>query len=92
MSFTSCCIFSRRALARFEAGDIKGAWRDIQEALQREPRHFGALQALSTIAEKQGNWAGALAAWKQVLAIDPHTEGAERRLKDLTKHAEGEEM
>lgn len=84
--------YSRRALARFEAGDVSGALRDIQEALQREPRHFMALHSLSTIAEQQGNWAGALAAWKQMLVIDPHTEAAQSRLKDLTKHAEGEEM
>lgn len=83
--------YARRAAGRYEAGDVAGALRDIQEALKREPRHFAALHTLSVIAENQGNLPGALAAWKQVLALDPHTEGAQERLKQLTRKVEGEE-
>ena len=37
----------RRALTKFHVGDYSGAIRDIQATLQREPRHFVALQTLS---------------------------------------------
>jgi tetratricopeptide (TPR) repeat protein len=81
----------RRGAARFDAGDIPGAIRDLQAALSREPRQFEALQTLSHIAETQENWLGALAAWRRLLEIDPHTAGAQPRLKELTKKVEGEE-
>ena len=83
--------YSRRALARYHGGDVIGAIRDLQEAIRREPRHFGAWRSLAGIAEAQGNAAGALAAWKQLLAIDPKTPGGAVRLKELAKKVEGEE-
>eukprot|EP01037_Dinobryon_pediforme_P008875 gene8876-8964_t len=51
--------FGRRAMARYQAGDIKGALRDLEETLRREPRHFGAWRSLSSLAEAQGNLPGA---------------------------------
>jgi tetratricopeptide (TPR) repeat protein len=85
-------VFGRRALARYQAGDVSGAIRDLEAAVQQEPRNFTAWRTLSTIAEAQGNSAGALAAWRKLLEIDPKTAGAQARLKDLTRKAEGEEM
>jgi tetratricopeptide (TPR) repeat protein len=82
--------YARRGMARYETGDVSGAIRDLQETLRREPRHFMALKTLSRIAEAQGNWAGALAAWKRLLEIDPRTQGAQSRLRELTIHVEGE--
>lgn len=81
----------RRSAARFDAGDVSGALRDLQDALSREPRQFEALKTLSKIAETQGNWPAALAAWRRLLEIDPHTDGAQARLRTLTKQVEGED-
>ncbi len=85
-------VFDRRALARYQAGDVSGAIHDLEQAVEREPRNFTAWRTLSTIAEAQGNWASALAAWKKLLEVDPKTADAATRLKDLTRHVEGEEM
>ena len=49
-----------------------------------------ALQALSRIAERQGNWHGALEAWQHALDIDPRTPGGLDRLDKLQKKVDGE--
>ncbi len=83
--------FGRRAMARYQAGDVTGAVRDLEETLRREPRHFGAWRALSGLAEAQGNMPSALAAWRKLLEIDPKTPGGQGHLKDLVKKVEGED-
>jgi len=80
----------RRALAKFHAGDYRGAIRDVEATLQREPRHFAALQALSRIAEAQEDWKGALAAWQKALELDPQTPHSQERLQTLRRKVFGE--
>ena len=79
-----------RAMARAQLGDAGGATRDIAEVMKREPRQFQALQDLSRIAEQQGDWKGAYAAWNRALELDPKTPGGADRLKDLKRRAFGE--
>jgi cytochrome c-type biogenesis protein CcmH/NrfG len=45
---------------------------------------------LSRIAEAQGDWKGALAAWQKVLELDPHTLHGLDRLELLQRKAFGE--
>ena len=82
--------YYRRALARFQTGDARGAVRDIEETLRREPRYFPALRTLSGIAESRGDWKGAYAAWVKLLEIDPKTPGGAEKLKDLKRRAFGD--
>ena len=79
-----------RAVAKFHAGDYPGAIRDVQATLRREPRHFVALQTLSRIAEAQGDWKGALAAWEKALDLDPRMPDGQERLQMLRRKALGE--
>jgi len=83
--------YNRRAVARSTLGDYRGALADISEVLRREPRHFGALQTLSRIAEARGDTTGALAAWEKVVDLAPNLPGAKERLKTLRIKAQGEE-
>ena len=83
--------YNRRAMARAALGDYRGALADIQEVLQREPRHFGALQTLSRIAEARDDATGALKAWEKVIDLAPNLPGAKERLKTLRTKAQGEE-
>jgi tetratricopeptide (TPR) repeat protein len=83
--------YHQRAIARFASGDTPGAIADIQATLQREPRSFAAFQTLAAIAEARKDWKGAYVAWQKVLDIDPKTPGGQERLKDLRRHALGEE-
>lgn len=83
--------YRQLALARYAVGDVQGAIADLALAVQHEPRDFLAFRTLTDISESQQNWKGAYAAWKKVLAIDPHTPGGEDRLKRLERQAFGQE-
>ena len=83
--------YRQRAIARFSAGDAPGAIADLQATLQREPHSFAAFETLATIAEARKDWKSAYAAWQKLLEIDPKTPGGQERLKDLRRHALGEE-
>ena len=83
--------YNRRATARAAIGDYRGALADIQEVLKREPRHFGAFQTLSRIAESRQDFTGALRAWEKVIDLAPNLPGAQDRLKSLKLKAQGEE-
>jgi tetratricopeptide (TPR) repeat protein len=83
--------YHQRGIARFSVGDLPGAIADIQATLQREPRSFAAFQTLAAIAESRKDWKGAYDAWQKVLEFDPKTPGGQERLKDLRRHALGEE-
>ncbi len=80
----------RRAVTRFQMGDARGAVRDIEETLKREPRYFPAFRTLAGIAESRQDWKGAYAAWQKLLAIDPKTPGGAERMKDLKRRAFGD--
>ena len=83
--------YHQRAIARYAGGDTPGAIADIGAALQHEPRDFAALQTLTAISAARKDWKGAYEAWRKVLDIDPKTPGGQDRLKDLRRHALGEE-
>ncbi len=82
--------WQRRAIAKFELGDPRGAIRDIEESLTREPRNFAAFRTLARIAESRQDWKGAYAAWQKLLEIDPKTSGGAEKLKDLKRRALGD--
>lgn len=82
--------YAHRAIAHAAGGNLAGAVRDIEQALQRDPRNFVALRTLSRVAEEQGNWRGALDAWRKALEIDPRMQGGAERLKMLRRKVEGE--
>jgi len=83
--------YRQRAVARYQAGDTKGAIADLEATVQREPRDFAAFETLSQIAEAHEDWKGAYAAWQKVMEIDPKTPGGEDRLNELKRKAFGEE-
>ena len=81
----------QRALARYHAGDVNGAIRDLQETVRLEPRNFLAFRTLANIATAREDWEGAYAAWQKVMELDPKTPGGEERLRLLKRRAVGED-
>nr|WP_294503811.1 tetratricopeptide repeat protein [uncultured Rhodopila sp.] len=81
----------QRAIARYHAGDITGAINDLHQTVTLEPRDFAAFRTLADISASRDDWKGAYTAWQKVLELDPKTPGGADRLKDLKKHAFGED-
>ena len=75
--------YNMRASAHFFMGNHPAAMKDVERALELEPRHFGALMGLGTVHLTTKNEAAALAAFERALAINPHLEGARARVKEL---------
>lgn len=83
--------WNRRAILSFDQQDYPSAIRDIQEALKREPRHFGALAGLGMIYEALGQERAALAAYRDALALNPHLEQAKQGAARLSPKLDGRE-
>lgn len=73
-----------RANAKIIAGDVDGAERDFEAAVELEPRRFDALGAMGALQERAGAPNLALDAYRRALSLDPRREDwrkAEERLK-----------
>jgi tetratricopeptide (TPR) repeat protein len=63
--------WNQRATVRFMQGDFEGSLADIEETLQREPRHFGSLAGMAIILMQQGRAEQAQATLRRAIAIHP---------------------
>jgi tetratricopeptide (TPR) repeat protein len=84
--------WNRRATLFFAMKDYGRAMADIQEVLNREPRHFGALAGLGMILEEVGEDKQALEAYRKALAINPHMQKIPDHVKALTEKVEGRDI
>ena len=82
-------VYNRRAVLAFNADDRAAAIADIEDALKREPRHFGALVGLATVYESMGQERAALEAYKMALEIAPFLEQAKQGVARLKPQVEG---
>jgi tetratricopeptide (TPR) repeat protein len=84
--------WNRRATLFFALKDYGRAMADIQEVLNREPRHFGALAGLGMILEEVGETKQALDAYRKALAINPHMQKIPEQVKALSEKVEGRDI
>lgn len=84
-------VWNRKAALAYETGDKAAALRSIQEALLREPRHFGALAGLGRLYEELGRERAALMAYQEALAVHPFFEPAKQGAARLGGKADGRE-
>src|SRR5215470_14747856 len=84
--------WNRRATLFFALKDYGRAMADIQEVLNREPRHFGALAGLGMILEEVGENKQALDAYRKALAINPHMQKIPEQVKALSEKVEGRDI
>jgi tetratricopeptide (TPR) repeat protein len=84
--------WNRRATLFFAMKDYGRAMADIQEVLNREPRHFGALAGLGMILEEVGESKQALDAYRKALAVNPHMQKIPEHVKALAEKVEGRDI
>jgi tetratricopeptide (TPR) repeat protein len=76
--------WNKRATVYFMVGRYSDSLADINRVLDLEPRHFGALSGLGMIKREQGDLKGALAAFRDALAVNPQLEGAKQAVDELS--------
>lgn len=75
--------WNKRATAYYLADQLDASVRDIHTTLSLEPRHFGALSGMGLIFLQQGDFAGALMAFEQVLRVHPQSVPARTHVREL---------
>ena len=75
--------WNKRATLYYHIKEYRRSINDIKETLRLEPRHFGAWSGLGLVSIAQENYAGALAAFKKALSINPHIPNIRRYVQKL---------
>lgn len=84
--------WNRRAAAFFRLDDPERAIGDLQAALTREPRHFGAWTALGHLEMAGGDKARALAAYRRALKIHPFLDDVKKMVDRLAPDVDGRDL
>ncbi|MGX5845670.1 hypothetical protein ACWGTO_01185 [Mesorhizobium sp. PL10] len=82
--------WNRRATVHYMMKNFGKSMSDIDQTLQLEPRHFGALSGLAQIMAATGHKQSALEAWQKVLAIYPMMRSAQDQVATLSEDLAGE--
>ena len=82
--------WNRRATAHFLTGNYAKSMADIEQTLELEPRHFGALSGLAQIMADTGRRQAALEAWQRVLDIYPMLRNAQSQVATLSEELAGQ--
>jgi len=80
--------WNKRATVNYIVGRLDQSLADIDVVLELEPRHFGALSGLGMIRRDQGDAKGALAAFRDALAINPNMSNIREAVKNLEHEVE----
>ncbi|WP_082766378.1 hypothetical protein [Paramesorhizobium deserti] len=81
--------WNRRATLFFLMNDYGGAMRDINKALQLEPRHFAALAGMGSILKEMGRKEMALRAYERALAVYPMMREAQKEVGEIADELAG---
>ncbi len=75
--------WNKRATVYYLRGNFKDSMKDIDETLEREPRHFGALSGLASIQDLIGDDWGKLKTLQKLVEIMPYNSELAKQLKEL---------
>ncbi len=84
--------YHRRAGLFLADENYPEAFRDLNEALKLEPRHFGAWLGMGVMLENLGGEKEALSSYREALSIYPLMPQARAAAGRLAKAAEGQEL
>lgn len=75
--------WNKRATVHYLMRNYEASVRDIQQTLELEPRHFGALSGLGLIYDSIDQPEAAIRSFEAALEINPHLDGLRRRIEEL---------
>ncbi len=81
-----------RAALEQAAEDDTAALVSLQKVVLLNPRNFNALTELGDMLQDYGDKKAALKLYRQALALDPQLEGAIRKVRELTRSVEGQDI
>jgi tetratricopeptide (TPR) repeat protein len=81
-----------RAALEADMGEDAAAMVSLQKTVQLNPRHFMAMVELGDMLQEYGDKAQALKLYRQAVALNPQMEGAEMRIRELTRAVEGRDI
>lgn len=84
--------WNRRATAHFMMHNFGKAMADIEQTLELEPRHFGALAGMAQIMQSRGRKELALSAYERVLDIYPMDRNAQNQVSTLSEELTGQSI
>ncbi len=82
----------RRALILYQRRQPTRALRDLRRVLALEPNHFVALDRVAAILESVGENRPALKAYRKLKRLHPQAPGLTKRIEELTRKVEGEQI
>lgn len=82
--------WNRRATVHFLMKNYQKAMADIEQTLELEPRHFGAISGMAQILSDSGRKEQALRAWQRTLDIYPMMRNAQNQVATLSEELAGE--
>ena len=75
--------WNKRATLHYLLGNHEESMADIEQVLQREPFHFGAMSGLGLVNLAQGNYFAAHRAFQRLLEVYPAMPGVRDTLAEL---------
>ena len=81
--------WNKRATVFYLMGRLDESVNDIQQTLELEPRHFGALSGLALIYDAIENPQAAIRSLEAALEINPHLQGSKERIDQLREKVKG---
>ena len=77
--------WNKRATMHYLAGDYLASLADIEQVLELEPRHFGALSGLGLVNAALSRDEAARDAFERVLSLYPANQAAQQNLSVVVK-------
>ena len=81
-----------RAKINFLKKDYDAAIADLKRALDRDPKHYDAMNDLGVVYEAMGSQKEALEAYRKALAVNPYLSEPKRAVEELRREIEGQDI
>lgn len=81
-----------RGILEADTGQDAAAMVSLQKTVNLNPREFQALMELGDMLAQYGAKPAALATYKRAFALDPHLEGLDKRVEQLSRDVEGNKI